>query len=101
AFVARGDTQLWRVAEWLVRKRTLVPKIRAARVVEVAAAAVQAAVVEAAWAAVDLPAAKAEAEVDAPVVAEEVRVVVEADGPPAVVVDKVVAVVDVPPVVAA
>jgi len=58
--------------------------------VEAAAVAVQAAVREAAaWAAVDLPAAKAEAEVDAPVVAEEARVVAAADARAAVVVDKV------------
>ncbi len=63
------DKQLWRVAEWLVRKRTLVPRIKAARVVEVAAVAVQA--VEVAWAAVDLPAAK--------VVAADAQVVVAVD----------------------
>src|SRR6185437_9509593 len=72
--------QLWRGAEWLVRKRALVPKIRAARGVEVAA--VVQAVEVAAWAAVELPAARVVA------VAADARVVV----------DKVVVVADVLPV---
>src|SRR5438105_10774670 len=95
--------QLWRVAEWLVRKRTLVPKIKAARVVEgeVAAVAVQAAEEVAAWAAVDLPAAKAVAEVDAQVVAaaDKVAAVVAVLRVAAVVDKVVVAVVDVLPAV--
>jgi hypothetical protein len=90
AFLAPVTNKLWRVAEWLVRKRTLVPKVvAAARVVEVEAVAVQAVEV-AAWAAVDLPGARVAVAADAPVVAEvakEVAVVVAV--PVVVVADKV------------
>jgi hypothetical protein len=86
AFVARVTNNFWRVAEWLVRK-TLVPKVEAARVVQVAASLE---VEAAAWAAVDLPAARVEAE-DAPVVAVVDKVVaVAVDAQAAVVVDRVV-----------
>src|SRR6266568_4751028 len=80
-----SNEQLRRVAEWLVRKRSLVRRAVADLEVADPAAAVPAVEV-AAWAAVVLPAAKAE-------VAAVARV--------AVVVDKVVAVVDALPVVEA